>query len=692
MATQVQLRRGTAAQNDAFTGAVGEVTYDSDNDTLRVHDGGVAGGYVVTTNTGTQTLTNKTLTSPTINGGSMTGDLSFGDNDKAIFGAGSDFEIYHSSDGNTFLTESGSGSLFIQGTNIRLRNTDTLKTYALFVDGGAASLYYNDSEKLATTSTGIDVTGTVVADTLDVQGASSTVTGLSFLANTNGVNKAIDFQNTSGLKRVGFEFDNSTAQFSIVDRDGNKMFTVDEPTGDISFYEDTGTTPKFFWDASAESLGIGRTNPEGVLHVRQDQDGTTRAVIQNRSSTGTPVSELSFLTGTVDISDSRYAYIQSAGASSNYLAFGTGNGAAPTERMRIDSSGRVGIGTTSIGSPFVVSTSFNTGYLAQFVNTGTGSDANGVLIKGGVDVSDYTLRLQNQSGTEILAAKADGNVGIGTTSPAGPLEISNGTERHRVAFGTGEVYLMARNASAYITQEYIANQHVFTGYGDSSANEAMRIDSSGNLLVGKTTTTIAATGILMQPTGGVDATRDGVVVLSVNRLSSDGNLVAFLQDTVQEGTISVSGSTVSYNGGHLSRWSQTSDNTRINGLLKGTVMTNLDQMAVWGDEDNEQLNCMAVSSVEGDPNVAGVFVNWDNDDETYTADMNIAMTGDMIIRIAQGTTVQRGDLLMSAGDGTAKPQGDDIVRSKTIAKVTSTHVTCTYEDGSYCVPCVLMAC
>jgi hypothetical protein len=54
--------------------------------------------------------------------------------------------------------------------------------------------------------------------------------------------------------------------------------------------------------------------------------------------------------------------------------------------------------------------------------------------------------------------------------------------------------------------------------------------------------------------------------------------------------------------------------------------------------------------------------------------------------------VQKGDLLMSAGDGTAKPQGDDIVRSKTVAKVTSNHVTCTYADGSYCVPCVLMAC
>jgi hypothetical protein len=157
-----------------------------------------------------------------------------------------------------------------------------------------------------------------------------------------------------------------------------------------------------------------------------------------------------------------------------------------------------------------------------------------------------------------------------------------------------------------------------------------------------------------------------------------------------EGDISVSGSTVSYNGGHLARWSRLADDSKDTSIVKGTVMTNLDAMVEWGDEENEQLNKMAVSSVEGDVNVAGVFVNWDEDDDWN--DMNVAMTGDMVIRIAQGTTVQRGDLLMSAGDGTAKPQGDDIVRSKTIAKVTSTHVSHTYADGSYCVPCVLMAC
>jgi hypothetical protein len=216
------------------------------------------------------------------------------------------------------------------------------------------------------------------------------------------------------------------------------------------------------------------------------------------------------------------------------------------------------------------------------------------------------------------------------------------------------------------------------------------------LLVGKTAVSNTTKGATISPSGEVQVTITNAggssQCIFLNREDADGDLIIFRQANATEGSISVSGSTVSYNGGHLSRWSQFPDGSHPE-LTKGTVMTNLDQMAVWinpetGEpEENEQLNCMKVSDVEGDVNVAGVFVNWD-----AAGDLNIAMTGDMIIRIAQGVTVQRGDLLMSAGDGTAKPQGDDIIRSKTIAKVTSTHVTCTYEDGSYCVPCVLMAC
>lgn len=72
MATQVQFRRGTTVQHSTFTGVLGEVTLDTDKDTLIIHDGSTAGGVAeLVTKTGTQTLTNKTLTSPTFTG-SMT--------------------------------------------------------------------------------------------------------------------------------------------------------------------------------------------------------------------------------------------------------------------------------------------------------------------------------------------------------------------------------------------------------------------------------------------------------------------------------------------------------------------------------------------------------------------------------------------------------------------------------------------
>ena len=61
MPTALQLRRGTTSQNNSFTGAVGEVSVDTDKDTLRVHDGSTAGGFEVVTTAATQTLTNKTI-------------------------------------------------------------------------------------------------------------------------------------------------------------------------------------------------------------------------------------------------------------------------------------------------------------------------------------------------------------------------------------------------------------------------------------------------------------------------------------------------------------------------------------------------------------------------------------------------------------------------------------------------------
>jgi hypothetical protein len=314
---------------------------------------------------------------------------------------------------------------------------------------------------------------------------------------------------------------------------------------------------------------------------------------------------------------------------------------------------------------------------------------------------DGTIKLaRGNSGAttaDVVNVDSSGNVGIGTTSINAKLVVSDGANGLEVAPSVSSSMVTQltsynRSTNAYTTFNFDAVTTRFS----ISGTERLRIDSSGYVLVGKSTTALGTAGATL----GTDAnefTVSNSPVVNINRITNDGTLINFYQDGTSEGSIQVSGTTVSYNGGHLSRWSQLPNGQRDPAIKKGTVLSNLDAMCEWRDADgnplpNEQLNKVKISDVEGDSNTAGVFVNWDNDDQDNPYDLNMAMTGDMIIRIAQGTSVNRGDLLMSAGDGTAKPQGDDIIRSKTIAKVTSNNVTCTYEDGSYCVPCVLMAC
>ena len=74
MAVQLQIRRGNESENDAFTGALGEITVDTTTSTIRVHDGSTVGGIQSVSLDAPQTLTNKTLSSPTFSG-EITGSL-----------------------------------------------------------------------------------------------------------------------------------------------------------------------------------------------------------------------------------------------------------------------------------------------------------------------------------------------------------------------------------------------------------------------------------------------------------------------------------------------------------------------------------------------------------------------------------------------------------------------------------------
>jgi predicted DNA-binding protein len=109
-------------------------------------------------------------------------------------------------------------------------------------------------------------------------------------------------------------------------------------------------------------------------------------------------------------------------------------------------------------------------------------------------------------------------------------------------------------------------------------------------------------------------------------------------------------------------------------------------------EDDVKHNKCKVSDTADSKKIYGLFSNWDDADDGLDGDvndMNIVQVGTYIIRVNKDVTVEAGDLLVSNGDGTAKVQDDDIIRSKTVAKVNSNIKVETYSDGSYTVPCTL---
>jgi hypothetical protein len=403
----------------------------------------------------------------------------------------------------------------------------------------------------------------------------------------------------------------------------------------ISFVPGSATLPSMFFVGDSQT---GFFSPaSGQLTIV-----STGASVLNVNPSGIRVTGVSTFTNDVTITDK----IIHSGDTNTAIRFPAADTftveTAGSERLRITSAGLVGIGTTAPQ------------HLCQIAGTLAIDSFN-----------DTTKTITLRPGFE---ANANGGIGLAAKDHSGAAPDGLGI------YGTDGVSVHTANAGTFF--------------------ERMRIDSGGNILIGQSTTTTPGignntVGICLDDAGTGFFSR-AAVGLRVNR-TADGAVVAFASAGTEEGNISISGTTVTYGGGHLARWSQLPNDQDPSIILKGTVMSNLDEMCEWGEEDNEQLNKTKISDVEGDKNIAGVFVATSSS-EDGPLDFFVGMTGDMVIRIAEGVTVERGDLLMSAGDGTAKPQDDDIIRSKTIAKVTSTNVSCTYADGSYCVSCVLMAC
>jgi len=184
----------------------------------------------------------------------------------------------------------------------------------------------------------------------------------------------------------------------IVDKiqlgDGTSGFQVVSNTGTLIFNANSSGQTSFSGNTSiGGNAGIGISSAASRLHVRQDQDGTTRAIVQNRNGSGTPISELTFMTGQIDLSDNRYSYIQSGGTFASYLAFGTSNGATPIEQARITPAGLFQF-NSGYGS---VATAFGCRAWVNFNGTGTvairaSGNVSSITDNG---VGDYTVNFTN---------------------------------------------------------------------------------------------------------------------------------------------------------------------------------------------------------------------------------------------------------------------------------------------------------
>ena len=175
-------------------------------------------------------------------------EVLYSDNVKAKFGTGGDLEIYHNGN-NSFIDDAGTGSLFIRSGTTYFQNLAGTKTSIQTNSGGAQTFYHNNSAKLATSSTGISVTGTInvnseyslpsadgSANQVLVTDGSGT---LSFATNNPtpaGSNTQIQFNNAGSLGAASnLTYTSSTDTLSVTNLDINGSLSLLEDYGSIAY-------------------------------------------------------------------------------------------------------------------------------------------------------------------------------------------------------------------------------------------------------------------------------------------------------------------------------------------------------------------------------------------------------------------------------------------------------------------------
>ena len=466
------------------------------------NDGGVAiNALTLDMSNGGQAIFNK--------GASFVDHVYLADNAKAVFGASDDLQIYH--DGtHSYVSDVGTGNLILKGTHLNLRDANNA-LYMEALQGGAVTLRHAGNISLATTATGIDVTGTATMDGLVVDGSAQFNTGAGGVAefyHASGLGGLrVTGSATGSASTIFLSNDKSGTPFDIYSFWGNggddslEFFSGGTPStgtkrlrlannGDISFYNTAGTSQSLFWDASAESLGIGTSSPNISYAVDATAGYRSAAALPNFTLVETDASNQTW-------------QINSTAAK---LSFRDVSRAA--DRIVVDTAGNVGIGTSSPSEKLEIAGAASATSTGIAIKNGSATrlrifhdDNAGASYISSHDVqaaqtlfirSGNNLLLSGGGGTEHARIDASGNVGIGTTAPASALSGSNVNLTMEDADGADIRFKRTSGVDFTVGVTSSNTAYVWNGGGHhmlfgTASTERMRIQSTGNVSIGGNT-------------------------------------------------------------------------------------------------------------------------------------------------------------------------------------------------------------